>query len=75
MSGDHENALRCTTAGVAALVAVAATHTAAQPEPGSTTALLAGYRLGLLVSAGIAAGALGMLAFGRRARNAIPSPG
>jgi EmrB/QacA subfamily drug resistance transporter len=62
--------------GVAALVTVAVAHTATQADPGSTAALVAGYRLGLLVSAGIAAaGALVILAFGGRPRRAKPTKG
>ncbi|SDJ04622.1 MFS transporter [Nonomuraea jiangxiensis] len=52
--------------GVAALVALATAHTGSLPAPGSTAALVSGYRLSLLAGAGLAAaGALAVLTLGR----------
>ncbi|MGW4796316.1 MFS transporter [Nonomuraea sp. NPDC004297] len=57
--------------GVAALVTVAVTHTANLPGPSTAAALVSGYRLGLLISAAVAAaGALSLLLLSRNATSA-----
>ncbi|MFI6485121.1 MFS transporter [Nonomuraea sp. NPDC050663] len=52
--------------GVASLVAVATARTSGWPVPGSTAAVMSGYSLSLLISAGVAvAGAVAVLALGK----------